>query len=445
MNQSARECVILKPTNAGNGVFSFHNGSPQIEWDIPVMPKFLDGKSLRINGTFKVFDSAGAHPTNRDDTKRINIDSRTGVSSAIELLSIESQNGQSYEMIKNYNRLCATLMPLQHSFTNYISAGTDMVFGATSKDLQQGYLCDKRITFSMPLLAGILQGQPLDLVMTKGLHITLQLAPDKFVLFDNYFKDQSNNDAVGSYYELSDLTLTFDAIVPPPPQQSAMLGNRSGAWDYISYSSFYTTMTSNDHSSIFNVNKSRVLGAIANIIPSAWINNYNYNSQMITPLLKKNGGAVLNKKAKINNVIWTRGGIRMPLDFEIDAKEKITTDNYNPNAQLEQVNLNSFIDGWSASNFLICPRTELGFGNARPNPTDFFATSVSLNDNDPTFMLGIGYDNVSNQGVNFKGTHLGLRLTSDWTDGNENPHSLYLFVKHRNVIQFDNGVVNIGQ
>ena len=43
-----RECVILKPTNAGDGKFSFHNGSPQIEFDIPVMPKFLMGKSLRV-------------------------------------------------------------------------------------------------------------------------------------------------------------------------------------------------------------------------------------------------------------------------------------------------------------------------------------------------------------------------------------------------------------
>ena len=60
-------------------------------------------------------------------------------------------------------------------------------------------------------------------------------------------------------------------------------------------------------------------------------------------------------------------------------------------------------------------------------------------------MLGIGYDNVSNQGVNFKGTTLGLRITSNWTNGNANPHSLYLFVKHRNVIQFDGGAVNIGQ
>ena len=440
-----RECVILKPTNAGDGKFSFHNGSPQIEFDIPVMPKFLMGKSLRINGTFKVFNSAGDQPSNRAETDRINIDSRTGVSSAFELLSIESQNGQSYEMIKNYNRLCATLMPLQHSFTNYISAGTDLVFGATSKGLQQGYLCDKRITFSMPLLAGILQGQPLDLVMTQGLHITLQLAPDKFVLFDDYYNDQTNADAEGAYYEFSDLSLTFDAVVPPPVQQSAMMGNRSGAWDYISYSSFYTTMTSNDHSSIFNLNKSKVLGAVGNLIPSAWINNYRYNSQMITPLLYKDGGAILNLKSKINNVIWTRGGVRMPLDFEIDAKEKITTDNYNPNAQLEKINLNSFNKEWSASNFLICPRTELGFGNARPNSATFWETSVSVNDNDPTFMLGIGYDNVSNQGVNFKGTTLGLRITSNWTNGNANPHSLYLFVKHRNVIQFDGGAVNIGQ
>ena len=223
------------------------------------------------------------------------------------------------------------------------------------------------------------------------------------------------------------------------------MSNMSGAWDYISYSSFYTTMTSNDHSSIFNLNKSRVLGAVANLIPSAWINNYSYNSQMITPLLYKSGGAILNLKSKINNVIWTRGGVRMPLDFEIDAKEKITTDNYNPNAQLEKINLNSFNKEWSASNFLVCPRTELGFGNARPNASTFWETSVALNDNDPTFMLGIGYDNVSNQGVNFKGTNLGLRITSNWTDGNTNPHSLYLFVKHRNTIQFDGGAVNVGQ
>ena len=43
-----REVLQIKPTNQSDGVYSFNNGAPQIEFDIPRVPKFLLGKTLRI-------------------------------------------------------------------------------------------------------------------------------------------------------------------------------------------------------------------------------------------------------------------------------------------------------------------------------------------------------------------------------------------------------------
>ena len=53
-----RELVQIQPTNLGNGKFSFKNGVPQIIFDIPQMPKIMNGKSLRIQGN-ETFDFKG--------------------------------------------------------------------------------------------------------------------------------------------------------------------------------------------------------------------------------------------------------------------------------------------------------------------------------------------------------------------------------------------------
>ncbi len=204
-------------SNVGNGVFSFKNGTPQIEFDIPQMTKFCKGESVRVSGYCEVKMGNGNSPDNVDGTNYSRLDSRTGVTSCVDMVSIGNQAGQTYELVKHYNRLCASLMPLNTSLSEYLSGGSNLVFGSNGKESNEGRLNQNKFSFSMPLLCGILQGgEPIDLHMTRGLHIVLNLAPDNYAIYDDQING-GNDDAQaggGAYYELSDLTLTFDSIVP---------------------------------------------------------------------------------------------------------------------------------------------------------------------------------------------------------------------------------------
>ena len=59
-----REVLQIQPTNLGSGVFGSRNGLPQIIFEIPRVPKIMDGKSLRINGTMTCLASEGQVPQN---------------------------------------------------------------------------------------------------------------------------------------------------------------------------------------------------------------------------------------------------------------------------------------------------------------------------------------------------------------------------------------------
>ena len=98
---TTREFIQVNPTNLGDGVFSDSNGLNQIIFQIPKVPKILNGKSLRVSGTMKVL-AGNSTPINEQfpnnsgnfykDTPfdDFYIDGSTGLHSVIETLSIQS-------------------------------------------------------------------------------------------------------------------------------------------------------------------------------------------------------------------------------------------------------------------------------------------------------------------------------------------------------------------
>ena len=64
VQQSRREVLQILPTNVGSGIFSPRAGLPQIIFEIPRFPKIMNGKSLRINGTFTALAAEGVPPNN---------------------------------------------------------------------------------------------------------------------------------------------------------------------------------------------------------------------------------------------------------------------------------------------------------------------------------------------------------------------------------------------
>ncbi len=436
-----KELIQIKPTNNGTGSYSFSGGSPQIEFNISKMPKYCVGSSLRINGRINVFQADGTtRPVNDDITDIANVaflDPRTGMSSVIDFISIANQDGQTYEMIKNYNRLCASIQQKHTSLSDYIEGGQNISYGANGKNNQQGKMNMKENTFSLKLLCGFLNSGLIDLNLVSGLHIVIQLAPDNFVLNNLHWTENASVNT-GMKYELTDLELTFDAVNPTTDEKTAMLSNTKGEWEYNSFSNFYNVLASSDHTTTLNINTARTLGITCNMIPSRFLNNYYYNSQMALQTLAVNNVGTLRVRVPVNEITFTRGGLREPLDFEVISRT--SQDEQTADAQREYVASNSINKIWKTTRFIKDLRTQLSLDRTATE-AGRYQTTVGGNDAIQAYHFGVSYDHITENGVSFKGVPLGLRIQSDLIS-NE-PHSIFLFVKHKNTIMIDEGMVRI--
>lgn len=454
---SRRRLVQISPSNQGSGIFSFRGGVNQLVFDIPMTPAILNGKSVRINGIFDTLLTATTRPANNSAVDGVAagvatgtdvfIDPRVGVSAAIDFLTIQNLEGATYETIKSYNRLCSSIIPLQEGIQSYLSGGIDIGYGALGKEQQQGLRCDNAFEFSIPLQAGFLQGNPIDLQLVRGLRITLNLSSDLYVCGNNYWNNQVSTGGTagsGAYYQMRDVNMSYELEVPDAAGQNAMVANNSGAWEYNAYSSFYQVVQSTDTNAVLNINKSRTLGAIMNMIPSEFINNYNYNSNWAVQPLEANAAGILKNQLNLQELTWSKGGLRVPLDFELTTEEEQEQGIATSQKNFEE--LNAVRDVWAMSSFMKDLRTELSLTRSEGGviiPSKY-KTSMLENDAKNAWNIGVSYDHITQNGLNFKSTPLGLRFQTRPTAGiNLQPHSLFCFIRHKNTIMFNNGQVSI--
>ena len=447
-----RQYIQVLPTNLGDGVFSDRNGLAQVIFELPSVAKIMNGKSLRINGTFTLKQGDGTAPTNATQffadapTGDIMIDGRTGMSSLIETLSIQNLEGGTYSTIKAYNRMCASILPLNESIHNYLN-GCDTTYGGLSKDVSTAKKVDKSFDFSLPLLDGFLQGNPIDMMLVKGLRIVITLAPSNFVVHNNYWRNTASTSGLsngGAYYELSNLVCSFETEVPDAEGQAAMMANMNGVLEYNTYTSFYSVLNSNDYNLSLNINTGRTLSIIGNMIPSEWLNNYKYNSSQTLQLIYENANSVLENRVPIRSFTFTKGGLRLPLDFEVESE--ITQVAGTADSFKNWESLNIIRDGWSIHNFEKSLKTELSYPLSNTEPARFNRERYSIVDEDKRgqYNIGVGMDKITYNGMNFKGTPFGMRIQSLAVSGVAlQPHSIFLFVKHKNTIVFENGGVQI--
>tara|TARA_R110001632_G_scaffold9670_3_gene36867 strand:+ start:764 stop:2128 length:1365 start_codon:yes stop_codon:yes gene_type:complete len=450
---TSRGTIQVLPTNLGNGVFSpDRNGLGQIIFEIPKIPQVLNGRSLRVNGTFKVKLGNGSDTANgqnfcaENPTSDIYMDGRTGVSSVIETLSIQSLVGATYSTIKNYNRLCASMIPLNESINNFLN-GVDTMYGGLAKDVSTAKKCDKAFDFSLPLLDGFLQGNPIDMNLVGGLRIVITLAPANYVLNNNYWRNQNSTAGLsngGAYYEISDLICSMETEIPNAQGQEAMLANQNGVMEYNTFSSFYNVIVSNDHNLSLLFNTSRTLSVIGNIIPSEWVNSYEYNSQSTLQPLSLNSSNVLENSIPVNSFTYTKAGVRIPLDFELTSRETQKLGVADSYKNWEELNI--IRNTWDIHNMVKSLKTELSNPLDGGTPARFNRSRYSIVEEDKvqSYMVGVNYDSISEVGINFKGEPFGMRLQMTKPTGQSvKPHSLFLFVKHENSIMFQNGVATV--
>ena len=447
---SRRELLQVIPTNLGakNEFSPSRNGLQTVVFQIPKLPRVMIGRTLRINGTFGIFKSSGLKSDNANlwldeaPLDSISIDGRIGVSSCIDSLSIQNLRGATYSNVKNYNRLCSSIVPLNQSFNNYIN-GCDEEYGQ-GKQVTQAKRCDKDFDFSLPILDGFLQADPIDMYLTEGLQLTLSLSPDNFVINNTYWRNQQATTPNGAFYKWSDLVLSVETEVPDEAGQQAMMSNNRGLMTYRTYSSFYSVILSNQYniSMLFNTRNTTAL--IGNISPSEWINNYQYNSSMTPQLLyKSDATGVLNNNIRVNSFTYQKAGVRTPYDFEIRSEK--TQDEGTADSVKNLTEIEAIRDGWDIYNFYKSLETELSnpLTDTKLNKFDRSKYAINYQDKENAYMIGVSYDKLGS-GVDFRNQPFSLRLQSELpADQSFQPHSLYLFVQAENQIVFDNGMVNV--
>ena len=423
--------IEIVPSNVtSNGKISFRNGQPVIQFLIGEQDRYLLGNSVRLVGNFTVLngesDLGSANAS-------LSMDGRTSIYSTIDQLVIKSQaTNQTIEHIRNYNRMMASLLSATSDLNNGFTCNNATELQVLNADAIKTVIVDNQAnlgdsnTFCLSLPCGLLNGTgPIPLAQSwgvGGLLIEVHLAPDNNVL---YSVDGDGTQIANAYYEFKNLSLIAEVQTPPPQQLQSLQsqGAKGSTFEYNSISSYYTTVNSANAIINFSLGLSRVLSVFCNFITSSHINNRGYNG-MATYYPTNGGGST----AYIRQLVITRGGERLPLSYNIDTIQSRDPTNKFPDCQITRNYLNAIASFPNNRKMTATPENMV--------QTDG-GTSVTNKyiDGGCCFGVGIAFDSISNQGVNFMNTNFGINM--DMNLVTDNPQSVYMFVHHKSTLVFN--------
>jgi hypothetical protein len=446
MNIAQVEKVQISPNNQpSNNTYSFKGGNPIITIQIASANKLLKASSVRLNGKLKVLQATGDTPNNQNakgtGAKNVQLNDKVGVSGMIQNIVLSSeQTGQTLESIRQYGRLVASLVPSLNSQETFINEhGISSL--AMGIDAPSSLLVNNQVSFSIPLYAGMLQSGvsiPLGSNGVRGLNIQIELAADQMALTG---ADAATG--LGASYEISDVTLTADLLVPDAAGQQALSVPGTGAFSYNSFNSLYSVINSSDSTQQYNLANSNVLSVIHNFLPVPHANNYANDSFATNMLLNKdsNTGAY-GEKVVLDKVSFTRGGVKLALDYELDTQ--VASEESRPETGVMVNFLNAFRPLYNLFN-MTNNNQGIGFGG---NQLAVYSREpqklTSVDKGRRNFGIGIACDNVSRVGVSFRGQNYATRIQSSLNTQNAvnsgvvdvSPNAIYTYVLARNTLQY---------
>jgi hypothetical protein len=205
----------------------------------------------------------------------------------------------------------------------------------------------------------------------------------------------------------------------------------TSSFEYNSISTFFTTFNSTNAIINFNLGLSRVLGVFGNMITAGKINNRLQNG--LSCNFPVNSDAT-ETPAKIKQLFFTRGGERFPLEYNIDTLQRDTPDNPVIDPQIVRNYMNSIKQFSKLDRTSVTPlNTKYTSGLATVVNEKILGGSVAG--------LGVAYDVISGQGVDFSGVNFGLNMDVGLTT--DNPQALYLFVHSKQTLLIDGPNVQI--
>ena len=434
MATATQHNLEIVPSNVtANGSISYRNGNPVIQFIIGEQDAMLLGNTLRFTGQLRAFLSSTDDSVS--NVSPLAMSEKLGVYSTIDTLTIKSQKtGQTIETIRHYNRFLASYLPVTssqqdnmgHLYTSALilpsyAAQTESVVNIPSQALTGNKFC-------CALPCGLFNGRnPIPLMgeAIGGLLVELHLAPDQQVFHSNTDTSASITDA---FYEFQDVSLVCETIEPDAQTLQTLKGRSSGTFEYNSINSYYQTINSANGIINFQLGLSRVLGCFANVVPAAHINNYLYDGLATLYPTNTTGSA-----AVIKELFFTRNGSKFPLDFNVETLQATDDGNNTMDPQLVYYYMDAI------TKFADIKRTSINPVNTRYSDSTRFDKDFA--DGGCGFGVGVAYDRVSDQGVDFRNVNFGINMSLDLDS--DSPQAFYLFVHNKNTLVFGPGGLQV--
>ena len=435
----------IVPSNiTSDGTLSYANGQPTVQFLLGEQDRFIVPGSIRFVGEFNVFKKTGGAGTGivPVEADGIHINELLGFNSVIDQLNIFSQKtGQTIESINHWNRMMSSYLSVTQSQQDFGGHSWDQSLRFPNQKFQNlGAVVNPQAasasggtspnTFCVPLVSGLFLGQePIPLSGTwgvGGLRIEIQLAPDSNVLFSS---DNTDTNLLEAYYELANVRLICETRVPPPDQLSQLTRATNNTFVYNSITSYYQTINSGNATLNFNLALSKVLGVFMNIVPASHINNLTRDGLASLPFTNSDG-----TMAKVKQLVFTRAGERYPLQYNVDTLQKTNLSDNIVDPQL----VRNYMDS-------VLAFAKIGRSSVTPQNTRYqtmannFLEAKQFIEGGSQFGLGVAYDTISDEGIDFSSVPFGVQMELDLIT--DSPNSIFLFVHSRQtVLSTSNGI-----
>ncbi len=418
----------IVPSNVtSTGTVSFRDGNPVIQFIIGEQDRLLSGQSIRFQGKFRALLSSAS--SSSSDVSNLAMSEKLGVYSTIDTLTIKSQRtGQTIESIRHYNRFLASYLPVTTSKEDGMGHLYESALIMPNYDCQQQSVVNipssssTQNHFCMTLPCGLFNGgEPIPLMpeAVGGLIVELHLAPDSQVFHTSGDTDSASY--TDSFYEFSDVSLVAELMELDTASTQALKSRTSGTYEYNSISSYYQTINSGNGIINFQLGLSRVMGVFANIVPSAHINNTKFDG--LATLFPTNSDG---SSADITELFFTRNGTKFPIDFNINPLQRDDAGNSTVSPEVIEHYMSAI------EKFNGISRTQLNPQNVRLNDSIRFDKDFAFGG--CGFGVGVAFDNISDQGVDFSNVNFGINMSLDMTT--DFPQSFFVFAHAKNTLVF---------
>ena len=411
--------LSISPANhLANATVSYRNGNPVVRFEIGESNRVLLPSSLRLVGSYHVYsDASRGVPV---EATELETPSNLGVYAALDSLSFRTQRSKSeIETISGYNRFLSTYLPLTSSLQDGIGHLGESALVAPNPQFNKETVVNNASTttgnsFCIPLISGFTSSNNPYPLYNQGVEVTLQMSPDSQVMFST---GTDSSAFVNGFYEFKDLKLICEVVdTGESPDPSAPL-----TYEYNSITTFYNTINSTNAQISLNLGQSRVLGVFGSFVPTSFINNLTQNG-LATLYPRKSA----TEAAAIEQIVFTRGGERFPLIYNLDTLQKTTPTDESADPQVVRNFMNAVVE------FSKLNRTNASPVNTFVETDGTYGYKETIQGGSAGAGIGCAMDVISGQGVDFSRVPFGIQMELDLDL--DFPNALYLYIHAKNTL-----------